>query len=75
MRESWEKLSEKEEEVLKRALEGKTNKEVAVELCVSKRTVDFHLSNIYAKLGVSNRVGAFRAGLAAGFLNLEGVSS
>ena len=49
-------LTEREIEVLKLILEGKSNKEVALNLCCSKRTVDFHLARIYQKLDVSNRV-------------------
>lgn len=40
--------------------EGKISKVVADELGVSKRTVEFHLRNVYDKLGVSNRFQAFR---------------
>ena len=37
---------------------GETNKEIAAALVVSVRTVDRHVSNIYAKLGVSSRAAA-----------------
>ena len=51
-------LTEREVEVLNHVLEGKSSKEVARLLFVSKRTVDFHLTNIYHKLHVTNRVQA-----------------
>jgi DNA-binding CsgD family transcriptional regulator len=35
---------------------GRTNKEVAGELVVSPKTIEFHLGSIYRKLGVRNRV-------------------
>jgi DNA-binding CsgD family transcriptional regulator len=54
------RLTDREIEVLKCVLEGKSNKEVAALLCCSKRTVDFHLARIYQKLDVSNRVQAMR---------------
>jgi DNA-binding NarL/FixJ family response regulator len=38
------------------AAEGRTNDEIAVALTVSVRTVERHLSNIYAKLGLGGRV-------------------
>ena len=37
---------------------GETNKEIATALVLSERTVDRHVSNIYAKLGVSSRAAA-----------------
>ena len=65
-------LTEREIEVLKQVLEGKSNKEVAVNLCCSKRTVDFHLARIYQKLDVSNRVQAMRRVANMGIFSLEG---
>ena len=35
--------------------DGKTNQQIATQLCMSARAVRFHLTNIYAKLGVANR--------------------
>ena len=40
--------------------EGRSNKDVARALWVTEQTVKFHLSNIYRKLGVSNRTEATR---------------
>jgi DNA-binding NarL/FixJ family response regulator len=37
---------------------GKTNREIAADLVLSVRTVDRHVSNLYAKLGVSSRAAA-----------------
>jgi len=51
-------LTEREVEVLTHVLGGKSSKEVARLLFVSKRTIDFHLTNIYHKLHVANRVQA-----------------
>lgn len=34
---------------------GRTNREVAAELVISAKTVEHHLSRIYAKLGVRSR--------------------
>lgn len=39
-------------------IQGKSNKEIALALGVSVRAVEFHLSNIYSKLGVSSRTEA-----------------
>ncbi|HEY7266972.1 MAG TPA: response regulator transcription factor [Solirubrobacterales bacterium] len=51
-------LSKRELEVLRLLSTGETNREIAAELVLSVRTVDRHVSNIYAKLGVSSRVAA-----------------
>jgi DNA-binding CsgD family transcriptional regulator len=62
-------LTRRELEVLALVVEGHSSKEVADMLYVSKRTVDFHLANIYEKLQVSNRVQAFRRATRLGLLN------
>ena len=51
-------LTRRELEVLRRISAGRSNKAIAAELVLSVRTVDRHVSNIYAKLGVSSRAAA-----------------
>lgn len=51
-------LTDREEEVLKFVSEGWTNNRIATELALSERTVRFHLTNIYDKLGVTSRAEA-----------------
>ncbi len=51
-------LSPRELEVLRHVAGGKTNKEIAAELVLSERTIERHVSNIFAKLGVSTRAAA-----------------
>lgn len=65
------RLTRRELEVLTLVIEGKSSKDVADSLFVSKRTVDFHLANIYDKLQVSNRVQAFRRATRLGLIPLE----
>jgi DNA-binding NarL/FixJ family response regulator len=61
-----EELSPRERDVLRLAAEGQTNDEIAAALTVSVRTVERHLSNTYAKLGLSGRVA--RAAAVAAYL-------
>lgn len=65
------RLTKRELEVLSLVIEGRSSKDVADALYVSKRTVDFHLANIYDKLQVSNRVQAFRRATRLGLVPLE----
>jgi DNA-binding NarL/FixJ family response regulator len=51
-------LTGRELEVLRLVAAGETNKAIAAELVLSERTVDRHVSNIFAKLGVSSRTAA-----------------
>ena len=53
-------LTERESEILAAIAHGKTTKTISGELWLSEHTVKFHLTNIYRKLGVSNRSGAVR---------------
>ncbi len=55
---SSNKLTIRELEVLKLIAEGLNYKEVADKLFVSPETVRKHLSNVYAKLKVNNKVAA-----------------
>ncbi|MFC4066220.1 helix-turn-helix transcriptional regulator [Actinoplanes subglobosus] len=48
-------LTEREKSVAYVIASGRTNQEAAAELYVSQKTVEYHLSNIYAKLGISSR--------------------
>jgi DNA-binding CsgD family transcriptional regulator len=51
-------LSSREAEVLTWVAEAKTNKEIALILGISARTVQKHLETIFAKLGVETRTAA-----------------
>jgi DNA-binding NarL/FixJ family response regulator len=57
------RLTPREMEVLAFLTVGKSNREIALELNISMSTVKNHLSSIYEKLYVSNRVQAGLVGL------------
>jgi NarL family two-component system response regulator LiaR len=48
-------LSRREREVLDLVVDGCTDQEIAAALFVSRRTVNTHVGNILAKLGVDSR--------------------
>ena len=59
-------LNEREREVLTLLTQGARNKEIAAQLFITTSTVEYHLSNIFVKLGVSNRTEAVRVALEHG---------
>ena len=63
-REQLEQLTEREQEVLKLVLAGKPSRQVAEELYISARTVEFHRARIMQKLGVRSAAELFRVCLA-----------
>lgn len=65
-----EPLTAREMEVLQNMAAGLANKQIALALNISEHTVKFHLSSLYAKLGVSSRTEAVRRGLELGLISL-----
>jgi DNA-binding NarL/FixJ family response regulator len=57
-RQKIDALTKREEEVLVKISEGMFNKEIAIELNISERTVKNHIFNIFKKLDVSDRTQA-----------------
>lgn len=49
-------FTQRELDVLKHLVTGKSNTEIAKELCLSPYTVKAHLSSIFHKMGVEHRV-------------------
>ena len=49
-------LTTRELEILQLVVAGYTNKAIAVAIFISEKTVEFHLDNIYTKIGVRTRL-------------------
>jgi DNA-binding NarL/FixJ family response regulator len=49
-------LTQRELQILQLVIEGKTNKAIAHEIQISAKTVEFHLDNVYSKLGARSRL-------------------
>jgi len=69
-----EELTDREMDVLKLAAKGLNNKDIAQELCLSVRTVQAHLGNIFGKLMVGSRTEAVVYGLKKGLLSIQDLS-
>ncbi len=64
-------LSQREVEVLRLVALGKSNREIGDELVITEGTVRRHVSNVYDKIGVSNRTEATRYALREGLVSSE----
>lgn len=65
-----ESLTERERQVLTLLAEGYSNQAIADTLCISERTVKFHVSAILGKLTVKNRTEAVLAAVKRGIVKL-----
>jgi len=66
-------LTDREVEILQFAAKGLSNKEIALVLSLSVRTIQSHLGNIFNKLKVGSRTEAVLAGLKNGLLTLDDI--
>jgi len=64
-------LTERETEVLKNIVGGKSNKEIAAALFISEATVKTHINNLLSKLGATDRTQAARIALQRGIVHLD----
>ena len=68
-------LTPQELQVARFVAEGLTNREVAAQLFLSPRTIDFHLRNVYRKLGISSRTALARLDFDSESLSAPDVAS
>lgn len=66
-----DELSSRERRVLTLIVEGQNNREIAVQLGITERTVKFHVGNILAHLGVDDRTQAVVVALRRGYVHIE----
>ena len=66
-------LTNRELDVLRLIVSGKSNKEIGGELSISEATVKTHINNILSKLGVSDRTQAATTALQRGIIDLPEV--
>lgn len=64
-------LTPREIEILQFLAQGLSNREIAEALYISERTVQTHLTNIFAKMQVSSRLEAVLKGIRLGWLTLH----
>jgi len=69
-----EKLTHREVEILRLAVRGISNKDIAHELFLSLRTVKAHFTNIFNKMGCGCRTDAIIKGLREGYITLDDAS-
>jgi len=64
-------LTPREREVLQALARGLGNKQIAAQLGVSERTVKFHVSSLFEKLGAGNRTEAVTIAARAGLVSIR----
>lgn len=70
----YDKLSDREKQVLKLVAEGHTHKEVADMLGISVKTVIAHQTNIGEKLGIHSRAGLIKFAIQKGIIKIDGIT-
>jgi len=63
----WATLSAREKQVLELVVKGLSNREIAEQLFISDHTVKNHITNIFSKLGVTDRVQAITRAYESGY--------
>jgi len=67
----YDLLSEREQQVFRLVVEGKTTKEIADILCVSAKTIEKHRSSLSGKIGVHGRLDLLKYAIKIGVVDPE----
>lgn len=59
--ETRDDLTPQEEQIARLARDGLSNPEIGAQLFLSPRTIEWHLHNVFVKLGIDSRKGLHRA--------------
>jgi FixJ family two-component response regulator len=70
--EKFNRLTPRENEVLKHVLHGRLNKQIAFDLGIEERSVKRHRTNFMRKLGVSSVAELVQAAIEAGLIKEAG---
>ncbi len=73
VRKRTDHLTSREAEVLQLIAEGRANKQIAAELCISIKTVEKHRQQVMNKLGIHDVAGLTRHAIAKGIIETTGV--
>lgn len=71
MEDPYEKLTDREKQVLKLVAEGYTHKEIGDMLSISTKTVIAHQTNITEKLGINSRAGLIKFSIQRGIIKID----
>jgi DNA-binding NarL/FixJ family response regulator len=69
-RAGWDALSSRERAILQMIAEGRANKEIALLLCISPKTVEHHRSHLMEKLGLHDVASLTRCAVRRGLVAL-----
>ena len=69
-KDEYERLTDREREILQLVAEGRANREIADELFISVKTVLRHRTNIMEKLGFHNRTELIKYAMSKGLIEM-----
>ena len=64
-------LTDREKQILRLIVDGRTNRQIAEELCISPKTVENHRANIMSKLGLHDVIDMVKYAISTGLVDLD----